>query len=398
MSKTRLGMMIFFVLFVGFFAFQAKAFTAENKDSVYVAKEEVISSNFFAAGSSITIDGKVQGDVYCAGRSIVINGFIDGDVICAGQSITINGEVKGNLRLAGSSVTINGKVARNVMVAGSDISLGSKAEVGWDMMFAGAFMDIRGNVKRDLEGVGQKMVIGGTLGRDATLFSGKKNSVKNENDQEKNPAITIAKTAVINGNLSYTAPSDAMIEEGSVIKGSKTRHDPMMGARDNDKGALAGWIWLRVIAIFSALLIGLILVSWLKRPIQEIFERMFKKPYVTFGYGLLLIFITPILCLFLFVTVIGIPLALIILVLWLVTLCIAKILTAIVVGQEIMKHRKTNEASKHSLVVAMVIGVIITYVLFSIPVIGWVLSMIATVLGVGVMWIYGREKSLHSEN
>jgi cytoskeletal protein CcmA (bactofilin family) len=152
-------------LFVGFFAFQAKALMVQNKESLYVAKDEVISSSYVAAGSTITIDGKIQGDVICAGRSIIINGFVDGDVLCLGQTITINGEVRGSVRAIGSSVVINGKVARNVTVAGSDVGLGSKGEVGWDMMFASAYSDIRGAVKRDIDGAGAIMTIGGLVGR-----------------------------------------------------------------------------------------------------------------------------------------------------------------------------------------------------------------------------------------
>lgn len=215
MSKTRLPLVIFLALFIGFFAFQAKALMAQNKESQYVAKEEVISSNYFSVGSSITIDGKVQGDVICAGRSIVINGFVDGDVICAGQSVTINGEVRGNVRVVGSSVAINGKVARNVFVAGSDINLGSKAEVGWDMLFAGAYSDIRGVVKRDLEGAGAAITVGGSIGRNVNLFGDRNDGSKNTNN---NQTITIAKGAVINGNLSYTASQDAVVEEGLQLK------------------------------------------------------------------------------------------------------------------------------------------------------------------------------------
>ena len=76
MSKTRLSLAVFLALFVGFFALEANALMVQNKESLYVAKEEVINSNYVAAGSSITIDGKIQGDVICAGRSITINGFV----------------------------------------------------------------------------------------------------------------------------------------------------------------------------------------------------------------------------------------------------------------------------------------------------------------------------------
>lgn len=398
MSKTRLIIGLFFALCVSVFAFQAKAFTAQNKDSVYVGKDEVISSNFFAAGSSITVDGKVQGDIICAGRSIVINGFVDGDVLCAGQSITINGEVRGNVRIVGSSVTVNGKVARNVMAAGSDVNLGTEAEVGWDMLFAGAFSDIRGTVKRDVDGIGEKMIMGGMIGRNINLFSSNHNkSSKNNEAKDESPAITIAKTAVINGDLSYTAGREATIEDGATIKGAKTRHEQMISKRDSEQSAVGDWIWWRIMAIFSALLIGLILVSWLHRPIQEISERMFLKPYATFGYGLLVIFVTPLICILLLMTIIGIPVALILFVFWLIILYIAKIITAIVIGKEIMKRRKSLAGSRNNLIQAMVVGVVLTYILFSIPIIGWILSMIATVFGVGATWVYGREKSIRTE-
>lgn len=392
MSKTRLGLVLFLGFFVSFFAFQAQAFTAQNKESIYVAKEEVIGSNFFAAGSSITIDGKVQGDIICAGRSVIINGFVDGDVICAGQSITINGEVRGSVRAAGSSVTINGKVARNVSVAGSDIHLGSKAEIGWDMLFAGAFTEIRGVVKRDLDGAGSMITIGNNVGRNVNLYSGDGHQNSDKNQKPDNQNITIAKGAIINGNLSYTSSQEAVIEEGAVIKGSNDRHDFVMH-RSNKNSALAGYIWWKIIVLFAALLVGLILVSWLKRPIQEISQKIFVKPYATFGYGILFVIVTPIICILLLFTLIGVPLALIIGSIWLILLYLGKIITAIVVGNEIMKRRKSLETRKNSLMVSMVVGIIVSYIVFSIPIIGGFLAFVATIFGVGVVWLYGRDKS-----
>lgn len=394
MSKTRLPLVIFLALFIGFFAFQAKALMAQNKESQYVAKEEVISSNYFSVGSSITIDGKVQGDVICAGRSIVINGFVDGDVICAGQSVTINGEVRGNVRVVGSSIAINGKVARNVFVAGSDISLGSKAEVGWDMLFAGAYSDIRGVVKRDLEGAGAAITVGGSIGRNVNLFGDRNDGSKNS--KNNNQTITIAKGAVINGNLSYTASQDAVVEEGATIKGSNDRHDFALRRSGDASSAVVGYVWWRVIVIFAALLIGLILVSWLKRPIHEISQKIFIKPYATFGYGLLFIIVTPIICVLLMFTFIGIPLALMLAAIWLMIVYLGKIITAIMVGQEIMKRRKLAEGKKQSIVFSMVVGIVVSYIIFSIPVIGGFLGMLATIFGVGLIWIYGREKSIKS--
>jgi cytoskeletal protein CcmA (bactofilin family) len=400
MSKTRLSVVIFSALFLIFGAVQVKAFNVKNQDSVYVGKDEVISSTFFAAGSSITIDGKVQGDVVCAGRSIVINGFVDGDVLCAGQSIVVNGEVRGNVRAVGSSVTVNGKVARNVMAAGSDVTLGSQAEVGWDMMFAAAFSDIRGNVKRDLDGAGSMITVGSVIGRNVNLFSGDGHDRSNKNTQDnKTQNITITKEAVINGDLAYKSVQEAKVEEGATIKGASDHQKITMGQSKKDSGEnlLAGYIWWRIIVIFAALLVGLLLVSVFKRPLMEISQKMFNKPYATLGYGLLLIIVTPIICGILMVTLIGIPVALISMALWLILLYVGKLVTAILVGTEILKRRKTIETKTPSLVTAMVVGVIVTYLIFSIPVIGGFLSMLATIFGIGLVWQYCRMKSVRSE-
>lgn len=398
MSKTRLSVVIFSVVFLIFGAVQVKAFNTQNKESIYVGKDEVISSTLFAAGSSIAIDGKVQGDVVCAGQSIIINGFVDGDVLCAGQSIVVNGEVRGNVRAVGSSITVNGKVARNVMVAGSDVTLGSQAEVGWDMMFASAFSDIRGNVKRDLDGAGSLITVGSMIGRNVNLFSSDKNDRSNKNTN-KAQNITITKEAVINGDLGYKSVQEAKIEEGATIKGSSDHQRILMGQskKDSDENFLAGYIWWRIIVIFAALLVGLLLVSAFKRPLMEISQKMFNKPYGTLGYGLLLIIVTPIICGILMVTLIGIPVALISMALWLILLYVGKLITAILVGNEILKRRKAVEVKTHSLVTAMVVGVVVTYLIFSIPVIGGFLSMLATIFGIGLVWQYCRMKSVRTD-
>lgn len=386
MSKTRIiSIIVGGVLMVAAFSVQAATF--QSKDTIYVGEDEVISNNFFAAGSSITVDGKVQGDIICAGRSITINGFVDGDVLCAGQSITINGEVRGNVRAAGSSITINGKVARNVMVAGSEINLGNKAEVAWDMMFAGAFADIHGQVKRDLEGAGNKLVVGGTIARNVMLFSD-----SGKHDKQSDSSITILKSAVINGDLTYTSGFEADIEEGAMVKGETTHHERMMGANKGDGSFIAVWLWWKIISIFAALLIGLVLVSWLRRPVEAISQRMFVKPFKTLGYGLLFSIITPIVCFLLFMTVIGIPLALAILALWFIALWLAKIITAIVVVLEIMK-RRSSEQTRKTLVVPMIVGIVVSYIIFAIPVLGWLLCLLAVIFGMGGIWTYGREKS-----
>lgn len=392
MSKTRLVLTMLIVLGGVGVGFSAQALMIENKDVVQVHSDQVVASSLAVAGSSITIDGKVQGDIFCAGQSVVINGFVDGDVFCAGQSITINGEVRGNVRAVGNTITINGKVARNVMVAGSNIVIGSKAQVGWDVLFAGATASVQGMIKRDVEGAGSNLTLDGQIGRNVYFMSGNNHKEEKSAKEENQASIHISKQTVIEGDFGYKARQDAYIEEGATIKGA-TNHYMLMGREERNHSGATGWVWWVVVKIFSALLVGLILVSWLKKPVTEITHKMFTQPLITIGIGLLLLIVTPLISLILMITLIGFPLGLIVLGLWLMILYLANILVAIALGEKInQRWNKKFEPGKNSLVHSMIIGVIILYLIFSIPIIGGLLCFITLLYGLGIIWQYIRGK------
>ncbi len=387
MTKTRLG--LFALLAVALILpFSAKAMTVKSEDSVYVPKDQVVASSLYAAGSSITIDGKVQGDLVCAGQSITVNGIVDGDVLCAGQSITINGSVGGSVRGAGNSITIAGKVARNVTVAGANVTVNPDATIGWDLSFASAFADLRGKIGRDVDGAGASTTIAGAIGRNVYLLLDDNRSKENN----PRPSLTVSSTAKVNGNITYRAMSDAAIEEGSAIKGEVKKEDYKVFNKNERRDANNGWAWGALFGIFSSLIIGLVFIGWLKRPAREMTDIMLAKPWPSIGWGLIVSIVAPIATFIVCVTIIGLPLGLIMLAAWLLSLFIGHIIFAVALGRWLMK--KFGKALEQpTLMWPMVIGVVATSILIAIPVIGMLICMIATLWGIGGIWQYARAKS-----
>lgn len=396
MFKTRLGIVA--MAAVGLFAFAsgAHALMFKNGDAVSVPKDEIVAGSLYVAGANITVDGKVQGDLVCAGQNITVNGTVDGDVLCAGQIVTINGNVGGSVRAAGNSVSVNGKVARSVMAASSNLSFGASSEVGWDVLFGSATADLRGNIKRDLDGAGAAVTMAGPVGRNAWLMMDDRSSRAKEKNTTANakPNLVLAKGAAIGGTLTYTANRDAELQPGSSVKGEVKRHEPTMKTRSHEKD-MSAWIWWRIIVIFSALICGLILASWLRRPLLDIGQRLLAKPYKALGLGALVMFLTPLAAIVLMITLIGLPVGIILLMLWGIVMYLGKIVTAIIIGHELLKRygRKAGEARPVSLIWAMIVGIVLMFIIFSIPVIGWLVSLVATLIGVGGIWMYGQEKS-----
>jgi len=102
------------------------------------------------------------------------------------------------------------------------------------------------------------------------------------------------------------------------------------------------------------------------------------------GYGAIILLAGPVVLFFLVLTMIGIPLAFVLGLLWILLMIMGKILVAILAGLLLMgryRHKKTKSDTKMettgNMILSMVVGVAVTFALFIIPIFGWILAIIA---------------------
>ena len=350
-------------------------------NSIYVAKDEIVSGNFYAAGNNITIDGTISGDLIAAAQTINVNGRVEGDIIVAAQDININGEVGGNVRVAGTSISLNGAVARNVNVFGSNIIIGSNARIGWDVFAAGVALEMRGNVDGGLSGSVGHGLVSGKIGKNINL------KISENNLSE---GLIISPEASVGGGIIYTAQKPAQISEKASIGGKIEQKIPE--ARPTNWFAV--WALAKIYAIFSALVVGLVLIFLGRKITPKILEKIEEKPFKMLLPGLIIMLVLPPIALILAFTIIGIPMALIISAWWLVATYVAKIFTAILIGQLILKA--LFKKGDIPLIWSLVLGVVVLWLLFAIPFIGWMLCLFAIWFGLGGIWTYasGQLKNL----
>ncbi|MCU0678917.1 MAG: polymer-forming cytoskeletal protein [Planctomycetes bacterium] len=382
MKKTSLIIISCLALFL-LVPLYVYAYTVKSGTSVYVAKDETVNGNLYAVGNAVTVEGRVEGDVICAGQTINVNGEVLGDVICAGQTINVNGKIGGSVRAAGNSLTVNGEIARNVMVFGASILLGTDAKVGWDMFFAGAAAEIRGDIAGDLHGGGANTVIAGKIGGNVRLrLDERVRPDKKGIYFEQSSPLEIAEGAEIGGDVSYLAGNLAKIADNAKIAGEITYREPQK--RAEPEFAMFS-VWLKLISFFAALVVGLVLTSLWRKGVKDLTDGMLDKIGASIGWGIVIMFIAPILAVILMVTLIGIPLALIGLGLWLIALYLAKILAGITIGRAIMERLWPRH--KESLVWGMIAGIALLWLIGWIPLLGWLVTLAATWWGLGGIWL-----------
>jgi cytoskeletal protein CcmA (bactofilin family) len=345
-------------------------------ETITVASGEVIDDDLYIAGTNIVIDGTVNGDIFGVGTTITINGKVNGSVTLGGQNVTINGEITRSARLAGTNIIVNGNIGGDLLAGGTNVNVTSIAKIGRDLLFGASTVRIDGPVEGYIKGAGSEVVVTNGVRGDIEL---------------KVDELTIASTANLQGNLTYTSENEAEIQSGAQIGGTTTHRVPEV---KEPAGPFAG-IGGKVIAYLMTLLAGIVIILVAPRRAAVVAASIRRKPWLSLGWGAIILFATPIAAIITFVTVVGVPVGLIGLTLYGIAIYLSQIAVGLFIGYWIIGYFSKVE-SRGVLVGALALGFTILTLLKLIPYVGFPWLWLATVLfGIGAMSL--SQKTLKAE-
>ncbi|MFC1992687.1 hypothetical protein ACFLV3_02605 [Chloroflexota bacterium] len=342
-------------------------------ETVTIASGEVVNDDLYITSGDIIINGTVNGDVFAVGRSITINGRVDGGISFGGQTAVINGEITNSLRFGGQSIIVNGIIGRDLVVGSSQLSVSSAGQIDGDLVFGAGTAQINGFIGDSILGGAGEVTLANNIGGDVTLGVDR---------------LTITSGADIQGALKYTSQNEASIQSGAKISGDISHLIPERSEKEwGAKGILAGitgaviWKTLSYVMIF---IIGIILILIAKKRMILMHTAIQKSPWQTLGWGALILIATPIAAVIVMITVIGLPLGIISLVLWGIALYLSQILVALLLGRLIIRqNRELN--STGFMIGALALGLLVLFALRLIPIIGWIVSLLVMVFGLGTL-------------
>lgn len=357
----------------------AMAWEMHKGGDINLGPKDVLTGSQLVVGSNLTINTKIDGDLICAGKDINITGEVTGDVLCAGQSLTLSGKVGGNIRVAGQTVTVNGAVSRNANLFGQTLTLGEKSVVMGELFTAGSDVTVNGKVLKTWAASAHNLTVNGSVA-----------DTKFMNDN-----LSIGKSAVVAGKLSYQSENDAMIATGSkLMKGSeKLAPESKVTAKANQNfwrmpsGAAKGFYWgSKFSELIFGVLFGLIIVSLFSKWLEKSVGIAIKKMGKSLLWGVIVIAVAPVLLVMMVMTIIGIPLALVFGALLLLWCGLAHVTASAMIGTKLM--------AKQTLMWRWLIGYIVLWVLSLIPVVGWLVVFVAVLTGTGAvkMSLWHKEK------
>lgn len=356
----------------------AQSNNSENKVEITSIKNnQTVNRNYLAANERVEIEGTVNGDAFVAGGAVVVSGKINGDLLVAGGEVTISGEVSDDVRVVGGQIRISGKIGKNLSVAGGNIDITESATVGEALLVVGGNVNINAPIGKTINaGVGT-LNISNSVGGDIEAGVG---------------LLRLTSKANIKGNITYWSEDEASIDSQAQISGETIRKDPPFRGWDVDEAKILGIIStfsliIKIVILLSWFVIGLILIKFTPQLFNRSVESLKEKPWQAVGIGTVFLVIVPILSLALLVSVIGIPLGIVLLTLFGISLFFARLPVIYFIGEWVL----VRTGQKNHQVGALILGLVIYGLATLLPVIGGLLGFLSILFGLGA-WLIGKQQ------
>jgi len=342
---------------------------AETRFSDSVVITEAIDEDLYAAGGEVRIDGSIAGAAVLAAGSAEIAGDVEGDVILAGGRVNLEGGVGDDLRAAGGNVQVTGFVTDQATIAGGSVTVGPGSAIGGRTWIAGGDVEMAGQIGDDLHVAAGTAVISGRVVGDVEIAARE---------------IRVTPGAVIGGDLIWRSELPPLIAEDAQILGEvrAAGDDEAQGVSDQSSSRFDGG-WAVGIALAAA---GLVLL-WLAPQLAARTTVVFREaPGRTLLLGAASIVLTPIAALFLFATVLGWLLALVVLAGYVFALLLSGLL-GLLIATHLLRGRPGGTASGSGLRSAMLLLVVVVVLVLAqrVPVLGGLLSALLVLAGFGAL-------------
>ncbi|MEP2508772.1 MAG: hypothetical protein ABJH72_05420 [Reichenbachiella sp.] len=347
-----------------------------------------LEDNLYIASGTLTVDATIDGDLIAAAGKITVNDTIFEDLTAAGADILINAIIGEDAKIAGENITILRSINGDLIVFGANIEVGREVIVAGDLMVCGGRVVVKGIVNGDVKIMGGTVTFNGEaqgetdIEADVLNIGGKfrKSSVIAANK------INFEDKAEFHDGLEYwqqtgeTDLSNYMVNGLAIFSPDLELYQEVT----NWKYLGFGLATFAIIYTFSIVL-TIFLLTILFGKVFSKAGKLINESYIkNFGYGLLYFISLPLTALFFFLILIGIPIGLVLLHVFLFSLLFAYSITSIILAYGINIQYKKNWGKWKIMGVALLIFAVLKLIT-GIPFLGLLMIIIVVGMAFGTL-------------
>jgi hypothetical protein len=348
--------------------------------SVHYDGDDTVSrtfgSDYFGVGGVLNLTDAVAGDAFLAGGHVDTASEVKGDLMAAGGEVSIGGGIGDDLYVAGGEVQVDAIVAGNARVAGGEIALGPATVVSGSSTLSGGRVRYEGSTGGHLQVSGGSVLIDGSVDSDAEVHA---------EDLEIGPQTRIAGRLIVHGSHAPAIPAGAQVAGGVEFhEADVSRHfEEREVARDVRTVAHGVGSLLWIIGVFVA---GTLFTLAFPGYSARAADWIGREPLRSLGLGFVLLTCLPVLAVLLVITIVGIPLAVILVMLYVLLLFLGWVTAALFVARKgLALVRSDQPVTTGWRLLALLLAVLVLWGLGQVPLLGGWVTFAALLLGIGAL-------------
>ncbi len=328
----------------------------------------------FMAGGALRVTEPVDGDLFAAGGSVDVEAPVAGDLAVLGGKLRVSAPVGGSLFALAGQLTIDAPLGRNLRVAGGQVELLKNAEVKGNVSVASGQLELRAPVLGGLLVSGGRVRLDGPIAGDVELQAGQ---------------VELGALARVAGKLRYRSTAELTRDPAAQVAGGVERlampaaasGAGLDGERSRHEGRMrqVSWTWTLGLMLLAALLVMAAPEATLR--VAGLWRERWAASLLL---GFVLLVCGPAAVLLLLVSIIGIPIALLVLLAYLALLLVAYVNSGVALGHwALQRLRPEAMAALPWRVAAAMLAVLALALLAGLPLLGALISVLALLAGLG---------------
>lgn len=244
----------------------------------------------YRQGQTVNLTGRFSENIFIAGGEVLVSVQAYDDLYVAGGSVNFDsGSASEFIGAAGQLKVNNVHIKDDVVAAGGEVEFGPETTIAGSLTAAGGTLHIDASIGEDAVIAGGTVYLSGSVNKDIKIYANK---------------LVISSSAVIRGNLIYTADQVEIAPEAKIL--GQTIARPHENTKSEWVGRIAFYGFLFLLGLF---LLPALLASLLYKTVFQIATRVSENFWENVGKGVVFSIFFPVVWILLLVSGIGIPLA-----------------------------------------------------------------------------------------
>lgn len=374
--------------FLLFCSLTTLTFASDIQTGKDIEINERSTQNLYLIGGNVTVNSTVEGDLLVAGGNVHLQDSLLDDVLLAAGSLDLNAYCGDDLRMIAGEVNISQDILGDLVVTAGEVRVEKNVTIHGSVIALAGEIEIHGTVLGDVRAAGGEIKIYGDVKGRLDLRAGEINI----NGQVVGLSTLVAKSIDLGGDanflndIAYWSKEEDLNFTDHIATGVKVHFDSDLRSELLDinweQSMKEGFIYWSGFRVLSGLMMTLLIFVFLRNYFSRNAGTTSKGTLSILFTGLAALICLPLISVFAFATVIGIPVGIISSALMVILLLSSNALASVMGAFEIKHYLKKDWSQGRTLLAS--IGLFVGLRLLSfLPFLGSLVSIAVGALAIG---------------